>query len=76
MLELQTLKRQILGSGPCTSLEWPDFLGSHPLDVEEQLARMDALHQAIVKLTPRSAMMVGIRMSETCGKLPQKRSTS
>eukprot|EP00971_Amphidinium_carterae_P132996 2633569-Amphidinium_carterae.1 len=30
------LKRQVLGhamaSGPATSLEWPDFLGPHPLE--------------------------------------------
>eukprot|EP00971_Amphidinium_carterae_P330356 6463351-Amphidinium_carterae.1 len=43
------LKRQVLASGPCASLEWPDFLGPHYLESEQQLNCLDAWYQQIAK---------------------------
>eukprot|EP00971_Amphidinium_carterae_P159203 3156356-Amphidinium_carterae.1 len=43
------LKRQVLAFGPCASLEWPDILGPHPLESEQQLNCMDACYQNTTK---------------------------
>eukprot|EP00971_Amphidinium_carterae_P182398 3620058-Amphidinium_carterae.1 len=55
---LTELKRQVLVSRPCTSLEGPDFLGPHSFENAQQLNSLDAWYQGHNQATTKCQRQV------------------